>query len=149
MIRTAAIGLAVFALAAMSARAQVCETSCSMYNQGQCVEYTQHCTTPPPPPPAYGAIAYGRSSGAWGASDHWADRAKAESAALARCGEHGSDCEVIVWFKNQCAAVAAAGPATAYWGLGDGLGAARGNALSNCSKQGGTNCRVQADQCSR
>jgi len=143
---------ATAALAAMLAmtgvRAQVCETSCSEYVQGQCVEYTQTCTTPSAPAPAYGAIAYGRASGAWGYSDHWGNRAKAESVALANCGKHGSDCTIMVWYERQCGAVAAAGT-NAFWGLGDGVGAARGNALAKCVQAGGRVCAIKAAQCSR
>ena len=152
MIRGIAAGL-IGLLAAVwhaPARAQVCNTTCSMYQEGECVEHTTTCTTPPPPPPAYGAIAYGKKSGAWGYSYHWDSRAKAESVAMENCSKNGNDCEVMVWFQRECGAVAAPADAgAAYWGLGDGEGAAREEAMRQCTKDGGKGCEVKVSQCSR
>ena len=55
----------------------------------------------------------------------------------------------MVWYKNMCGAVASADGSGAYWGLGDGIGAARGDALGKCAKGGGKNCTIQVAQCSR
>jgi Domain of unknown function (DUF4189) len=65
--------------------------------------------------PSYGAIAYGRTSGAWGSSDQWDSRVKAESTAMHNCQKHGDDCEVMVWFHDECGAVAAGDGETAFW----------------------------------
>ena len=146
------LGIAAGAFAVLMgavARGQVCSESCSEYDQGTCVAHTTTCTTPAPPPPAYGAIAYGRTSMAWGYSDHWPSQSKAESVAKQNCAAHGSDCEIMVWYKNMCGAVASADGNGAYWGLGDGVGAARGAALSKCAKGGGKNCTIQVAECSR
>jgi len=99
--------------------------------------------------PAYGAIAYGRTSGAWGTSYQWDSQEKAESVALQNCQKYASDCEVLVWFHDECGAVAAGDDGSAYWGLGDGEGAARENAVNKCAQGGGKNCQIQAAQCSR
>jgi hypothetical protein len=99
--------------------------------------------------PSFGAIAYGRGSGAWGSSYQWDSREKAESTAMANCQKYAKDCEVMVWFSDQCGAVAAEDGGDAYWGLGDGEGAAREDAMNKCAKGGGRNCQVQASQCSR
>lgn len=99
--------------------------------------------------PSYGAIAYGRTSGAWGSSYQWNSQAKAESVALQNCQKYASDCEVMVWFHDECGAVAAGDGETAFWALGDGEGQARENAQSKCEQGGGKNCEVQAAQCSR
>jgi len=99
--------------------------------------------------PSYGAIAYGRKSRAWGSSYRWDSREKAESVALQNCQQNGDDCEVIVWFYDQCGAVAAGDADDAYWGLGDGEGAARADARNKCAQGGGKDCRIQAAQCSR
>jgi hypothetical protein len=146
----AALGVFFALTAGAPAIAQVCTTTCSEYDEGECVEEEQTCTTPPPPPPAYGAIAYGRKSGAWGDSYNWDSQSKAESTALKNCAAHGKDCEVMVWFRNECGAVVSGKGANAYWGIGDGIGAARGNALNKCTKDGGGKaCTVQASECSR
>jgi hypothetical protein len=135
---------------AAPARAQVCHEECSDYYEGQCSQHTTTCTNPEPPKPAFGAIAYGRKSGAFGYSYSWGDQAKAESVAMENCGKNGNDCEVMVWFDRKCGAVAARSDSdAAYWGLGDGAGAARTNAINKCTQNGGQNCTVKVSQCSR
>jgi hypothetical protein len=149
-IAATALGVMLALTAGVPARAQVpCSTVCSNYVEGQCSEYTHYSCTTSAPAPAYGAIAYGRTSKAWGYSHHWASQAKAESVAKQNCAQHSSDCEVMVWSKNQCGAVASADGNNAYWGLGDGVGAARGDALGKCAKGGGKKCAIQVAQCSR
>ncbi len=145
------IGVLLALTAGAPARAQVpCSTVCSRYDQGQCVEYTHYsCTTPSPPPPSYGAIAYGRTSGAWGYSYRWESEAKAESVAMENCAQHGDDCEVMVWFERKCGAVASGEGGTAFWGLGDSDGQARADAQNKCVEGGGKDCEVQVSQCSR
>jgi len=128
---------------------QSCTTSCDEYDQGECVVERTHCTYTPPPP-AYGAIAYGRKSQAWGDSYNWDSQSKAESVALSNCKQHGGDCEVMVWFQRMCGAVVSGKGTSAYWAIGDGIGAARGNALAKCTKDGGGKaCTVQHAVCSR
>src|ERR1700688_239545 len=135
---------------APSARAQIpCSTVCSNYIEGKCSQYTHYsCNGAAPSAPArsYGAIAYGPTSGAWGSSYHWGNEAKAESAAMKTCAEHGSDCEVEVWFDRKCGAVASGGPKTAFWGLGDSESQARADAQQKCEQGGGKACRIQASQ---
>ena len=99
--------------------------------------------------PSYGAIAYGRTSGAWGSSYQWDSQAKAESTAMQNCQKNGNDCEVMVWFHDECGAVAAGDGGTAFWGLGDGEGQAREDAVNKCVQGGGKNCEIEAAQCSR
>ncbi len=100
------------------------------------------------PAASYGAIAYGRTSGAWGSSYHWGSQAEAESKAMQTCAKQGNDCEVVVWFDRKCGAVAAAEGAVAFWGLGDSDGQARADAQNKCEQGGGKDCRVQASECS-
>ncbi|MDE2006782.1 MAG: DUF4189 domain-containing protein [Rhodospirillales bacterium] len=144
-----ALALLAAMLANAPARAgQVCTDTCDEYNQGRCV-LTRHTCTYTPPPPAYGAIAYGRSSGAWGTSYHWSSRAQAERVALRNCAPHGTDCEIMAWFRNECGAVATGTGDSAYWGIGDGIGAARGSALQKCERGGGGQCTIAVSECSR
>jgi hypothetical protein len=58
----------------------------------------------------FGAIAYSASSGAHGYSYDFGSRGEAEERALAECGR---GCEVVLWFKNACGALAA-GPDHGY-----------------------------------
>ena len=136
-------------LLALSSQARAeCSSTCSMYESGECVETTETCTAPAPPPLSYGAIAYGSTSRAYGYSYGWDNEGKAESVAMENCTQHGSDCEVMVWFEHKCGAVAAGDGTTGYWGLGNSDGAARDDAMSKCQSGGGNNCAIQVSQCS-
>lgn len=89
----------------------------------------------------YGAIATSDETGAWGYGYNYPSRAQAESAALQQCGE--SDCEVDVWFKNACGAVAKDGK-TVGWGWAEDRTEAEAKALSSC---GSGACRVETWAC--
>jgi Domain of unknown function (DUF4189) len=141
--------MAAGVLVAVTAKAQEsCSTSCGRYESGQCVEDVKTCTTIPVPGPSYGAIAYGRTSKAWGYSHNWGSQAKAESVATQNCAQHGDDCEVMVWFDRRCGAVAAGGGTAAFWGLGNSDGQAQADARNKCLKGGGKACEVKISQCS-
>ena len=136
-------------LATTAAQAQFCSTTCSRYEEGQCVEHTQTCTTTPSAPSdSYGAIAYSRTSGSWGYSYKWSSRAKAESVAMQTCAKYAKDCEVTVWYDRECGAVAADQGPTAFWGIGNTVSQARATALNECMKGGRKGCAVQVSQCS-
>ena len=123
---------------------------CSNYIQGNCSAHeTKETCTPDAPAHSYGAIAYGRTSRAWGSSYRWGSQAKAESVAMQTCAQHGNDCEVMVWFDRKCGAVASGEGTTAFWGLGDTVGEARADAQNKCVNGGGKGCEVQASQCSK
>jgi hypothetical protein len=142
--------LLVLSASAPARAQQACETYCSNYSEGQCSAHETKCTDIAPPRPSYGAIAYGRKSGAYGFSYKWDSQSKAEGVAMQNCAKNGSDCEVMVWFDRKCGAVAAPrNSAAAYWGLGDGAGDANSHALRQCTKDGGKNCEVKVSQCSR
>jgi hypothetical protein len=140
--------------AAGAAFAQVCETYCWRYDQGECAEYAQRCTSPSGPSGpssrrSYGAIAYDRAHGASGYSDSYGSRSKAESAAMSECAKYAKDCDVAVWFENKCGAVAADSNPTEYWGLGDTDRAARAAALNECVKDGRKGCKIFQSHCSK
>jgi hypothetical protein len=151
----ALLGVAALALfAAISpGRPQDCPTSCSRYEDGRCVETEQTCSetagTAPGTGPSFGAIAYARSSDAWGYSYHWETREKAEEVAKDNCAQHASDCEIVVWFDRKCGAVASTEGGPAFSGLGDKASQARDDARNKCLAAGNTECEVQVSQCSR
>jgi hypothetical protein len=140
-------------LASLAAPARAdCYTMCSDYVEGNCTEYTQTCTddTSSAPRLSYGAIAYGRTSEAYGYSHNWGSETKAESVAMHNCIAHGSDCKVMVWFEHKCGAVAARGDhAFAYWGLAYSERDARNEAMSQCVKDKGQQCAVKVSHCSK
>ena len=96
---------------------------------------------------SYGAIAYSVRDEAYGYSDNFENQEKAESAALKYCSEHGSGCEVMVWFYNSCGAVAANGD-TATWGQEASKMGAERQALDECKRAGGKNCEIKISHCS-
>ena len=107
----AALALVVpVALAAPDARAQFCNTPyCSRWESGQCVQFSQlvcKTNTNSGPTYSYGAIAYGAVSRAYGYSYAWGTRQMAEDVAMKNCAQHGSDCQIMVWFERKCGAVA-------------------------------------------
>ncbi|MGD0230438.1 MAG: DUF4189 domain-containing protein [Syntrophorhabdales bacterium] len=128
---------------------QNCTTSCSRYIQGQCVEHTQHCTEEGTyVTPDFGAIAYGKTKKSYGTSYKWASRAKAESVALQKCSQYANDCEIAVWFRNQCGAVVTRSDNQLYyWGLGKTEGEAKSVAMKECTKNNGQKCEVLISQC--
>jgi hypothetical protein len=150
---TFGVGMAILLVlsGAAPAWAQACSFSCSNYIEGQCSEYTTSCSgTPSAPGPSYGAIAYGRKSGAYGYSYSWDSEAKAESVATQNCAKNASDCEVMVWFERKCGAVAARSDSSvAYWGLGNNDSEARSVAISQCTKDNGRQCEVKVSRCSK
>jgi len=138
-----AIHLAVMAFGVMpimAAQAQFCSTTCSRYEEGECVEHTQTCSTP--------SAAYSRTTGAFGYSYKWGSRSQAESAAMQNCAQHAKDCQVTVWYNHECGAVAADQGPTAFWGTGNTVSQARTAAQNECTKGGRKGCAVQVSQCS-
>src|SRR5262245_53251859 len=88
----------------------------------------------------YGAIAYSPSTRAYGYSyDHYT-RADAENRALAECRARAPDCQLPLWFRNACGALAI-GPNG--WGTGWGTDRrlAESYAIQTCRNHSG-NCQV-------
>lgn len=95
----------------------------------------------------YGAIAYGAESQAVGWSYDYRTKGDAERRALTDCAQNGDDCKVVVSLFNSCGAVAAGDNkhfAVVQASKGE---QAQANAIAACTKQGGTNCEVQAWSC--
>ena len=82
---------------------------------------------------SYGAIAYSIENGAYGFSDSWDNREKAEKTALDYCSQHGKGCKSMVWFSNSCGAVASDGEKAA-WGQASSVSAAKQQSLDKCEE---------------
>jgi Domain of unknown function (DUF4189) len=95
----------------------------------------------------FGAISYSTPDGADGYSYNYNSQAEAEARALAECrGYGGINCQILVWFKNGCGAMATA-PSGAYgsgWGTTTGL--AESEALKTCQKSG-DRCQIKRWVC--
>ncbi len=93
----------------------------------------------------YGAIAYSESSGKWGYSYDYGSRGQAENAALRRC--KSGDCEIKLWFKNSCGALAKGDKGALGWlWAAEGRREAESRALSE-SRARGSNCRILCWTC--
>jgi Domain of unknown function (DUF4189) len=88
----------------------------------------------------YGAIAYSQSTGAYGYSYGWGNRATAENVALANC--RGANPQVVAWARNGYCALALGDTVGSYgWGYGATAAEARTHALLNARKFT-TNCYI-------
>jgi hypothetical protein len=90
----------------------------------------------PPVRGAYGAIAYDEKTGAWGLADASQSKSDAKKSALAYCGKHGSDCEIVESFSNQCAAMAAGTGNRFGWAVDSDARQAGLDAIAKCGKSG-------------
>lgn len=99
----------------------------------------------------YAAIAKSATSGAWGASWHYASQAEANQAALANCNQKGvTDCKVEIGDVNNCLSLAESPDGA--WGVGrSGMSRAGaiGVATDYCRKYGGKNCAARVSVCGR
>jgi hypothetical protein len=147
--------LLVAAAICFSAEAQAdCVVAChastycdsEMNASGECSRRLNDCYINECNRKTFGAIAYGRQSGAVGWSYDFEDAPSAENEALKNCRAHGEDCEVVVDFWNTCAAVAADAGTVGY-GLGDTQSQAESEAIAACEKDGGPDCAIQAWSC--
>jgi len=93
-------------------------------------------------PNRYGAIAYERSSRAWGLGQDFARERDAAVEALNRCGQ--KRCEVVHKFKNGCAALVDS-PAK----FAVASGATRDEAETKALKRCGPECKEAAWACTR
>jgi len=96
----------------------------------------------------FGAIAYSKAAGTHGYSYNYATQSAAENSAMQECERYSGkgDCQVIVWFKNGCGALAEGDNGHYGSGWGDTQDLAERNALESCS-QATTNCRITRRVC--
>jgi Domain of unknown function (DUF4189) len=98
---------------------------------------------------AYGALAYGADSTAWGFSYRQSSAAAADRVALNGCRPNGDDCKVVYHFSNTCAALAAVEDkgvfATANATSRRGAEQA---AMAACTRDNGEGCVMEVSTCS-
>lgn len=95
---------------------------------------------------SYGAIAYDRPTGSWGASYDHPSQQVANDSALRACGKHASGCAVVGEVLNFCGAYATGPGATAGWATNHDPVDAEQWALRKCNSLGGP-CEVKAAVC--
>jgi Domain of unknown function (DUF4189) len=91
----------------------------------------------------YGAIAFSQSSGNWGYSFDFASRGGAERDALNRCGD---GCQIVLWFRNACGALASGDDNSYGTGWASSRGEAERIAMSGC-RENSSKCSVTAWVC--
>src|SRR5262249_10938408 len=91
---------------------------------------------PPPVKGAYGAIAYDKTTGAWGLSDRSQDRKSAEASAIKYCSKRGKDCGIVESFANACSAVASGTGNRLGWAVSDNPKQAGLDAIKKCGDNG-------------
>jgi hypothetical protein len=98
---------------------------------------------------AYGALAYGIDSTAWGFSYRQSSAAAADRVALSGCKPNGDDCKVVYHFSNTCAALAAVEDEGVFaTANASSKGKAEQAALAACARQNGDGCVVEVSTCS-
>jgi serine/threonine-protein kinase len=95
----------------------------------------------------FGAIAYSPDTRDYGYSFGYSSRSEAERRAKRECGK--DDCEIAAWFENSCGAVAVGDDGTWAGGTGNTERAARQDAMTDCTSDGGKNCKVLYSRCAR
>lgn len=98
---------------------------------------------------SFGAIAYSNTSGGYGYSYGYSSRGAAEQRALGECRSRGGrNCQVVMWFANQCAALATGNS----YGWGVGMATTRqqaSNIAMRYCRQNDRGCQVRETVCSR
>lgn len=94
-------------------------------------------------PYPYGAIVLNATKPAALIVTNFVSQAKANEAAISRCGE---GCAVVLEFSGNgtCGALATGGGKALVWGVATGAsqGAAESDALASCKAKGGLNCSI-------
>jgi serine/threonine-protein kinase len=95
----------------------------------------------------FGAIAYSTTSGAYGYSYDYPTRSEAEARAISECRTRGSGCEVVIWYRNACGALATAPNGARGWAWAATRKKAQNSALEYCRNHGGDDCGVLCWSC--
>jgi serine/threonine protein kinase len=97
----------------------------------------------------YGAIAYNRWDGSYGYSYNFSTQEEAEARAIQECERVSQEkiCEVLVWFRNGCGALARDGRNNAGSGWGETKAVAQREAIASCRSIGGSDCAVVETVC--
>ncbi len=94
------------------------------------------------------AYAYSTTNQNWGEAYKLDSAAQAQERAVVECGGREQSCKIAVWFKGRCGAIARGANLAHAAGLGDTPEAAAQDAISDCNKVQGTECRIIRVGCS-
>jgi hypothetical protein len=97
---------------------------------------------------AYGALAFGTQSLAWGNAWGKSSAAAANQAAMQACRPNGNDCRIVSSFSNTCGAVAAVEAKHLFMtGLGSARTTAQNAAMASCQSKIGGKCEIEVWSC--
>ena len=96
----------------------------------------------------FGALAV-NPDGAWGYSYGYDDADGARRRAQSECDRHARNCSVVSLFETVCVTVVRneRGQAHVTWAEGPTRAARAGQALDECRRRGGLDCRVLVEFC--
>ncbi len=95
----------------------------------------------------HGSLAISENTDAFGYSYNYATPADAQSRAMAECAKHAQDCKIYANFENTCVTVARSANGAFGWSWGYSRDERSSRAISECTKQGGTNCALATNFC--
>lgn len=93
----------------------------------------------------YGAVAESDSTSAAGSAQNMSTARAAQKKAMSECG--AKDCRIRMQVRNGCLASAWGGGVSGFVSRGN-LQAAEADAISNCQRKGGADCKIQYSACS-
>lgn len=97
----------------------------------------------------FGAIAFSPTTEIFGYSRDFQSQGSAEDRAITECRKAGGDddCEIVVWFKNTCGALASDGEGAYGAEWGETAHQAQAQALAYCGEQTDNACKVRLSIC--
>lgn len=99
---------------------------------------------------SFGAIAYSPSTDAYGYSYGQTSQGQAEDYAMSECRRAGGSggCEIAIWFKNACGALAADGKGAYGTDWAETKAEAESKAIDYCRRYTSETCEIRRTVCS-
>jgi serine/threonine-protein kinase len=96
---------------------------------------------------SWGALAFSENGTAYSYSRNYASKEEAERGALAECAKYASDCKIYDTFENRCTSLSGSPNGVYGCAWGGEVAARQQRAIEECTKQGGTECRMVVNFC--
>src|SRR5262245_16890372 len=95
----------------------------------------------------WGALAFSENGTAYSYARNYASKEQAEAGALSECAKYASDCKIYDTFENRCTSLAGSPNGVYGWAWGGEKQPREARAVSQCTSQGGTECRLVITFC--
>jgi len=96
---------------------------------------------------SWGALAFSENGTAYSYSRNYTTKEGAEQGAMSECSKYASDCKIYDTFENRCTSLAGSPNGVYGWAWGGEIAARQARAIQECTKQGGTECRMVVNFC--